>query len=79
MHKIEVVLWVEPFVFEVFDDEFDIWGYPVRLDSADVVPGYACLWEFTIIDVSVATAEKIARVSLLGNIKSPDSSASSEV
>lgn len=49
MDKVECVGFVQPFVFEVLDNELDIWGNPVRLDGTNVIPNDACLGEFPLL------------------------------
>jgi hypothetical protein len=52
VHKVEAIWLVEPFFFEVFDDEFHVRRYPVRLDGADIIADYVCSWEFPVVGVN---------------------------
>lgn len=49
MDKVEAFLLVQPFVFEVFDDELHVRGDPVWLDGADVVSDYLGGREFPVL------------------------------
>lgn len=48
MDKVEAVFLVQPFVLEVFDDEFYVRGDPGWLDGADVVSDYLGGGEFPV-------------------------------
>lgn len=79
MNKVETFGLVEPLRFKVFDDEFQIWRHPVRLDGTDIIPNDVCFWEFPSVSVSNETQSEGQDVSLLGNINGPNTRPCSEV
>lgn len=81
MDKVKVVWFIQPFAFEILHNELDIWGHPIRLDRADVIPNDVGAREFPIIQGQSYWYTKIedGGFYVLGNVQGPNTCSSSQV
>ena len=80
MDEIKAILFVEPFVFEVFYDEFEIGQCPTGLNRTDIGGSNLRLGELPNPSVSYLHIYfKLLSNNILGDVESPDSCAGSQI